>query len=120
LRGVHAARGIDHALAIVAMSAGALLGTITSSASNISYLKDKTLAEWVGLNRLTEIRIAQADARQRQTHRQRRDGRHALAVGTEVTEMPGGMGCFASMCAYDPRVKPSMRPRDPEKPRAQD
>jgi len=47
------------ALAIVAMSVGALLGTITSSASNVSYLKDKTLAEWVALNRLTEIRIAQ-------------------------------------------------------------
>ena len=38
---------------------GALLGTITSSASNVIYLKDKTLAEWVALNRLTEIRIAQ-------------------------------------------------------------
>ena len=47
------------ALAIVAMSVGALLGTITSSASNIIYLKDKTLAEWVALNRLTEIRIDQ-------------------------------------------------------------
>jgi general secretion pathway protein I len=46
------------ALAIVAMSAGALLGTITSSASNVIYLKDKTLAEWVAMNRLTEIRIA--------------------------------------------------------------
>ena len=46
------------ALAIVALSVGALLGTVTSSASNISYLKDKTLAEWVALNRLTEIRIA--------------------------------------------------------------
>lgn len=47
------------ALVIVAVSVGALLGTITSSASNVSYLKDKTLAEWVALNRLTEIRIAQ-------------------------------------------------------------
>jgi general secretion pathway protein I len=46
------------ALAIVALSVGALLGTVTSSASSISYLKDKTLAEWVALNRLTEIRIA--------------------------------------------------------------
>jgi len=45
------------ALAIVALSAGALLGTITSSASNISYLRDKTLSEWVALNVLTEIRI---------------------------------------------------------------
>jgi general secretion pathway protein I len=47
------------ALAIVALAVGALLGTITSSASNVIYLKDKTLAEWVALNRLTEIRIAQ-------------------------------------------------------------
>ena len=45
------------ALAIVAMSVGALLGTVTSSASNVIYLKDKTLAEWVALNRLTELRI---------------------------------------------------------------
>ena len=47
------------ALAIVAISAGALLGTVTSSASNVLYLKDKTLAEWVALNRLAEIRTAQ-------------------------------------------------------------
>lgn len=46
------------ALAIVALSAGALLGAVTSSASNVIYLKQKTLAEWVALNRLTEIRIA--------------------------------------------------------------
>jgi general secretion pathway protein I len=45
------------ALAIVALSAGALLGSVTSSASNVIYLKEKTLAEWVALNRLTEIRI---------------------------------------------------------------
>ena len=47
------------ALAIVALAVGALLGTVTSSASNIIYLKEKTLAEWVALNRLTELRIAQ-------------------------------------------------------------
>lgn len=47
------------ALAIVALAVGALLGTVTSSASNVIYLKEKTLAEWVALNRLTEIRIAQ-------------------------------------------------------------
>ena len=45
------------ALAIVAMSVGALLGTVTSSASNVIYLKEKTMAEWVALNRLTELRI---------------------------------------------------------------
>lgn len=47
------------ALAIVALCVGALLGSVTSSASNIIYLKDKMLAEWVALNRLTEMRIAQ-------------------------------------------------------------
>ncbi len=47
------------ALVIVAMAVGALLGTITSSASNVTYLRSKTLAEWVALNRLTEIRISQ-------------------------------------------------------------
>jgi len=47
------------ALAIVVMAVGALLGTITSSASNISYLRNKTLAEWVALNHLTEVRISQ-------------------------------------------------------------
>jgi general secretion pathway protein I len=46
------------ALAIVAMAVGALLGTVTSSASSIIYLKEKTIAEWVALNRLTEVRIA--------------------------------------------------------------
>jgi general secretion pathway protein I len=45
------------ALAIVALSAGALLGSVTSSASNVIYLKERTLAEWVALNRLTEIRM---------------------------------------------------------------
>jgi type II secretion system protein I len=32
---------------------------VTSSASNVIYLKQKTLAEWVALNRLTEVRIDQ-------------------------------------------------------------
>jgi type II secretion system protein I len=44
------------ALAIVALSVGALLGSVSSSASNVIYLHDKTMAEWVALNRLTEIR----------------------------------------------------------------
>jgi general secretion pathway protein I len=44
------------ALAIVALSVGALLGSVSSSASNVIYLHDKTMAEWVALNRLTQIR----------------------------------------------------------------
>ena len=69
------------ALAIVAMSVGALLGTITSSASNIIYLKDKTLAEWVALNRLTEVRIdQQMPAKGKRTGNTEMGG-HALGVG---------------------------------------
>jgi general secretion pathway protein I len=47
------------ALVIVTLAVSALLGTVTSSASNVIYLKEKTVAEWVALNRLTEIRISQ-------------------------------------------------------------
>lgn len=62
VRSNHHARGFTLlevliALAIVALSAGALLGSVTSSASNASYLKERALAEWVALNRLSEIRM---------------------------------------------------------------
>jgi general secretion pathway protein I len=76
------------ALAIVAMSVGALLGTVTSSASNVIYLKEKTLAEWVALNRLTEVRIDKS-----MPSKGRRSGSTTMA-GTrwewieEVTELP--------------------------------
>jgi len=76
------------ALAIVALAVGALLGTVTSSASNVIYLKDKTLAEWVALNRLTEIRIAQ-----QMPDKGRRTGKVDMAGvrwqwETEVIELP--------------------------------
>jgi general secretion pathway protein I len=77
------------ALAIVAMSVGALLGTVTSSASNVSYLQEKTLAEWVALNRLTEIRLDH----QNMPEVGRRTGNSVMG-GTrweweeEVTELP--------------------------------
>lgn len=47
------------ALVIVTLAVSALLGTVTSSGSNVAYLREKTVAEWVALNRLTEIRISQ-------------------------------------------------------------
>jgi len=47
------------ALVIVTLAVSALLGTITSSASNVEYLQEKTVADWVALNRLTEVRISQ-------------------------------------------------------------
>src|SRR3954468_15976521 len=76
------------ALAIVAMSVGALLGTVTSSASNITYLREKTQAEWVALNRLTELRIAKQFP-----DKGKRTGKSELAGQRwqweqEVTELP--------------------------------
>ena len=104
------------ALAIVAMSAGALLGTITSSASNVSYLKDKTLAEWVALNRLTEIRIAQQmpDTGKRTGNAEM--GGMRWQWEQEVTELPMVKGMFR----IDVRARPTGETvddsREPDKP----
>jgi general secretion pathway protein I len=46
------------ALTIIAISLGALLSTSGSQARNAAYLKQKTIAHWVAVNELTQIRIA--------------------------------------------------------------
>ncbi|MGC4027825.1 MAG: type II secretion system minor pseudopilin GspI [Steroidobacteraceae bacterium] len=48
------------ALVIVAFGIGALLTTLTSSADNLSYLRDKSQAEWIALNRISELRLSRA------------------------------------------------------------
>ena len=45
------------ALAVAAIGLAAVLGVVTNSARNASYLRDKTLAGWIGLNRITEVRL---------------------------------------------------------------
>ena len=45
------------ALAIVAIGMAAVLGALTSSASTILYMRDKTLAQWVALNHIAEERL---------------------------------------------------------------
>jgi general secretion pathway protein I len=45
------------ALAIVAFGLGALLTTTTESARASSYLREKTFAQWIALNRITEARL---------------------------------------------------------------
>jgi general secretion pathway protein I len=102
------------ALAIVAVSVGALLGTITSSASNVIYLKDKTLAEWVALNRLTEIRI-----NQQKPGKGRRTGNTEMAGmrwqwEEEVTELP-----VKGMFRIDIRARPTGETVDDSRERPQ-
>ncbi len=46
------------ALTIIAISLGALLQTSGTQASSVTYLKQKTLAHWVAVNELTQIRIS--------------------------------------------------------------
>jgi general secretion pathway protein I len=46
------------ALTIIAISLGALLNTSGAQARNTSYLKQKTLAHWVAVNELTQLRLA--------------------------------------------------------------
>jgi len=45
------------ALTIIAISLGALLNTSGRQANSASYLKQKTIAHWVALNELAQIRI---------------------------------------------------------------
>jgi general secretion pathway protein I len=45
------------ALAIVAIGMAAVLGTLTSSASTVVYMRDKALANWVALNHIAEQRL---------------------------------------------------------------
>jgi general secretion pathway protein I len=46
------------ALAIVTVGMAAVLATLSSSAGTISYLRDKTFANWVALNQIALVRIS--------------------------------------------------------------
>ena len=45
------------ALTIIAISLGALLSTSGAQATSASYLKQKTLAHWVAMNEIAQLRI---------------------------------------------------------------
>jgi general secretion pathway protein I len=46
------------ALAIVVIGMAAVLGALTSSANTTAYMRDKTLAQWVGLNQIALLRLS--------------------------------------------------------------
>src|ERR1700730_9120753 len=45
-------------LVIVAVGMSALMSALSSSARTVSYMQDKTFAEWVALNQIATVRIA--------------------------------------------------------------
>ncbi len=45
------------ALVIVAFGVGAALAALSSSAGNIAAMREKTLAQWVALNRIADVRL---------------------------------------------------------------
>src|SRR5688572_24308511 len=45
------------ALVIIALGMLGVIQAVSQTASNSGYLRDKTLAHWVGMNRLTEVRL---------------------------------------------------------------
>src|SRR5688572_28247192 len=53
---------IEVVVALVVVSLGMLgvISAVSQTASNSSYLRDKTVAHWVAMNRLTEVRLQKA------------------------------------------------------------
>jgi general secretion pathway protein I len=45
------------ALFVIALGVGALLATLTASADSVAHLREKSLAEWIALNRISEVRL---------------------------------------------------------------
>ncbi len=45
------------ALVIVAVGMSALMGALSSSARTVTYMQDKTFAEWVALNQIANVRL---------------------------------------------------------------
>jgi general secretion pathway protein I len=45
------------ALVIVAVGMSVLMGALSSSAKTVTYLQDKTFAEWVALNKIATVRV---------------------------------------------------------------
>jgi general secretion pathway protein I len=45
------------AMAVVALGIGALLSTLNTAAGSITYMRNRSFAEWIALNRISETRL---------------------------------------------------------------
>jgi len=80
------------ALAIVAVGMAAVLGALTSSANTVSYLRDKTFANWVALNQIAQLRLsgqtpASGDSEGDSDMAGRKWHWHQLVSGTQIPGM---------------------------------
>jgi len=46
------------ALAVLAISMGAVIGAITHHVNSVAYLRDRTLAHWVAMNKIAEMQLS--------------------------------------------------------------
>jgi general secretion pathway protein I len=74
------------ALAIVALGMMAVFGQLSQSLSAANHLRNKTLAHWIALNRITELRLADEFPPVREIHDEiemgNREWRYTLKVST--------------------------------------
>jgi general secretion pathway protein I len=82
------------ALVIVAVGMSVLMGALTSSAKTVSYMQDKSFAEWVALNQVTSVRVQLQNGQLPQTGKTNGDVEFAnstwhWAQEVVVSQVPG-------------------------------
>lgn len=76
------------ALAVVAFGMLGVIEAVSQTASSTAYMRDKTLAHWVAMNRLTELRLAQQAPKIAKTSDEVEMAGRRWRWTTEVTQSP--------------------------------
>lgn len=76
------------ALLVVSLGMLGVIQAVSQTASNSGYLRDKTLAHWVGMNRLTEVRLQKAAPPTDKTSDEVEMGGRRWKWTMEVTQTP--------------------------------
>jgi general secretion pathway protein I len=66
------------AMVVIALGVGALLSALVNSANTVNYLRDKSFAQWIAFNQLSELRLSATTA-------------PAAGVTSDVVEYAGGV-----------------------------
>ena len=49
------------ALSVLAIALGAIIQSVAATTNNVGYLRDRTLAHWVAMNKVTELQVGTND-----------------------------------------------------------